>query len=293
MLPEHTEHYVEVRPGVEVFVRDFGAPDGSPVLFHHGTPSCSAAIPGGWGNLPAGVRMISFDRPGYGRSGNEPGRQVADAARWSERIADQLGLGRFALMGTSGGGPHAAAAAALLSDRVTSVCVSVGLGPVALPGFDVAAGMVDETAEEIHHARNGDRELRRFIKGLLNKEDPLGDWMAKLPTTDAEILGRPEVQAEEKVESQEVEAGGFEGWLEDDLALFHRSWDVDLAAVTADVLLLYGEADVLVPHSHGDAYREAIGHGQLVKVPGTGHWMRDVEPSVLRWLTLTTRGRFQ
>ena len=74
------------------------------------------------------------------------------------------------------------------------------------------------------------------------------------------------------------------GWIEDDLAFFNRSWGVDLTAITAPTLLLYGGADAFVPHAHGDAMLEAIGHGQLVKVPEGGHYMRDHEPAVLRWL---------
>ena len=77
---------------------------------------------------------------------------------------------------------------------------------------------------------------------------------------------------------------GPDGWVEDDLAFFNRDWGVDLTRITADTLLLYGGADAFVPHAHGDAMRAAIGHGQLVKAPNAGHYMRDFEPAVLRWL---------
>jgi pimeloyl-ACP methyl ester carboxylesterase len=207
-------------------------------------------------------------------------------------VADALGIGRFALMGTSGGGPHAAAAAAVLTDRVTRLCVSVGLGPFGLAGFDWEAGMPAETVEEIRCAVHGEKQLRSFVDAMMAQEDPMGVWMEQLPPSDREILARPEVSREEEAVSEVAFAQGPAGWVEDDLAFFHRPWGVELADVSARTLLLYGGADAFVPHTHGDAMLAAIGHGQLVKVPGAGHWMRDVEPAVLQWLAADDEAPF-
>lgn len=284
-MPRHTCH--ELRDGSRtVVVRDWGSEDAPVVIHHHGTPSCGLAVPAGWlAATTLGIRIITFDRPGYGGSTNEPGRNVADAARWTKRIADALGIKQFAVMGTSGGGPHAAAAAAVLGSRVSRLCVSVGLGPVGLPGFDAVTGMLPETEREIAMARSGEPELRRFIQAEMDADVPLESWFGQLPPADVEVLGRADVRVEEQAEDADMLRGGIEGWLEDDLALFGRPWGCDLSSITARTLLVYGEDDVLVPAAHGDAYRRAIGHGQLVKLPGVGHWMRDAEPAILRWLT--------
>ena len=194
-VPAHTEHRVEIDGGSHVLVRDFGPSDAPAVIYHHGTPSCSVDVPAGWGNAPAGVRIITFDRPGYGASPNVPGRAVGDAGRWSAQIADALGIDRFALMGTSGGGPHASAAAAVLTDRITRLCVSVGLGPVGLAGFDWEVGMPVETVAEMRCAIQGEKESRAFIDEQMRQEDPLADWMDQVPASDREILNRPEVAA--------------------------------------------------------------------------------------------------
>lgn len=285
-LPAHREHRIAAGDGNVLHVRDYGPADGPAVLFHHGTPSCALAVPGGW-RAPAatGTRVVCIDRPGYAGSTDVAGRTVGDAARWSALVADALGIGRFAVMGASGGGPHAAAVAAALGDRVTRLCVCVGLGPVELDGFDVTAGMLEETRTEIDHARTGEAALRAFIDSLQELDEPLEAWLARLPPTDVQILARADVRVEEHAEQRDVAAGGVSGWVQDDLAMFHRPWGCRLADVSAEVLLLYGAADVLVPHTHGDAYRRAIGHGHLVKIPDAGHWMRDHEPAVLRWLS--------
>lgn len=284
-LPQHKCH--ELRDGSgSLIVREWGAEDAPAVIHHHGTPSCGLAVPAGWhAATTLGIRIITFDRPGYGGSTNEQGRSVADAAGWTERIADALGIERFAVMGTSGGGPHAAAAAAVLESRVSRLCVSVGIGPVGLPGFDAAAGMLPETGREIAMARSGELDLRRFIQAEMDADAPLESWFSQLPAADVEVLGRADVRVEEQAEDADMMRGGIEGWLEDDLALFGRPWGCDLSSITARTLLVYGKDDVLVPAAHGDAYRRAIGHGQLVKLPGVGHWMRDAEPAIVRWLT--------
>ena len=121
--------------GHELLVREWGQARGFPLIAHHGTPSCRLDRPARAldGRL-ADVRLISFDRPGYGGSPARPGRDVAAAAGDVTAIADALGLGAFAVYGGSGGGPHALACAALLGERVTRVAVSGCIGPADAQG---------------------------------------------------------------------------------------------------------------------------------------------------------------
>ena len=76
-----------------------------------------------------GLRLVGYARPGYGGSTPQPGRDVRRRRPTSAAIADALGLGRFAVMGASGGGPHALACAALLPERVTAAVTLAGLAP--------------------------------------------------------------------------------------------------------------------------------------------------------------------
>src|SRR5215469_3490909 len=109
-------------------VESWGAPKGRPVFLLHGTPgSRRGPRPRASVLYRLGVRLIGYDRPGYGASDRRPGRQVGDAAADVRAIADALGLDRFAVVGRSGGAPHALACAALLSGRVTRVAAMVGL----------------------------------------------------------------------------------------------------------------------------------------------------------------------
>lgn len=265
-------------------VREWGNPDGPLVVFHHGTPSSSVAVPGGWDAAArSSARICSFDRPGYGGSDREAGRTVADAARWSGAIADYVGRDRFAVVGTSGGGPHAAATAALLPHRVAALGVIVGLAPAGV-GFDAATDMLPETVAEIRAALQGETAMHEYVESLGDDANALEAWMLQLPPSDQAVLGRPEVQREEAVEGEEWGAQGRGGWIDDDLALFGVPWGFDPGAISCPTQLLFGDADVLVPPSHGRRWAEVVPHAEMRWIAAGGHWLRDTEPEVIDWL---------
>ena len=102
------EQDVRLADGRVLRVLDTGAADGQPVVVFHGTPA-SRRLHEAWVTAAqdAGLRLLSYDRPGYGGSPPRPGRTMADTAADVAAIADALGVDRFAVWGTSGGGPHA------------------------------------------------------------------------------------------------------------------------------------------------------------------------------------------
>src|SRR5690242_11274058 len=102
-----------------------------------------------------GIRLIGYDRPGYGGSTPHAGRSIADAAADVEAICVGLGLGRIATWGGSGGGPHALACAALLPDRVLAAASVAGLAPYGADGLDWYAGMTDSGVASLRAAAAG------------------------------------------------------------------------------------------------------------------------------------------
>jgi pimeloyl-ACP methyl ester carboxylesterase len=114
---------------------EYGDPHGKPLVYLHGFPGSRLA--GGALDEAArarGVGVLAPDRPGLGLSSPQPGRTLLDTAQDVRALADRLGIGRFAVLGESGGGPYALACAHELPDRVERVGVVCGLGPVAGPG---------------------------------------------------------------------------------------------------------------------------------------------------------------
>ena len=124
------ERTVFARDGRRLKVLMIGPRDATPVFFLHGTPGSRLGphpLPMRLHHL--GVRLIAYDRPGYGGSDRLPGRLVRHAAEDVADIADALGIEQFGVIGRSGGGPHALACAALLPERVRRVAALVCLAP--------------------------------------------------------------------------------------------------------------------------------------------------------------------
>ena len=130
-------------------VYEAGDPGGHPVLVHHGTPAHGALF-APWEDdaRGKGIRLVGYDRPGYGASSPDPERSVASAAADAAAIADALGIDRFATWGVSGGGPHALACAALLGERVVAVASLAGIAPFDAPGLNWFAGMGESNLVE-------------------------------------------------------------------------------------------------------------------------------------------------
>jgi len=132
---------MELPDGRELAWLETGRPRGRPVFAFHGTPGSRRQVSFDEKSVAAaGVRMIAPDRPGYGLSSFHPGRHLADWASDVAALADRLKLDSFAVIGVSGGGPHAVACARMLPERVTAAGIVSGVGPMGDPEFDV--GMV-------------------------------------------------------------------------------------------------------------------------------------------------------
>ena len=129
------EHEVATPDGRVLTVLEDGEPGGRPVLVHNGMPNSRLLFaPDVASARRLGIRLISYDRPGYGGSTPQPGRNVADCAEDVRAIARALDIDRLAVWGISGGGPHALACAALLGDLVAGVAVLASVAPWGVAG---------------------------------------------------------------------------------------------------------------------------------------------------------------
>ena len=83
-----------------------GPHDGDRVVSIHGTPgSRIGRFPLGDPYTAAGVRVLKFDRAGYGLSTRLPGRSVGNCAADVAAITDHLGWETFAVTGACGRWP--------------------------------------------------------------------------------------------------------------------------------------------------------------------------------------------
>jgi pimeloyl-ACP methyl ester carboxylesterase len=286
------------RPDTEVKVRrgdreiradDYGPAGGSPVLFHHGSPGCRLLGEDVTrAGAERGLRLISYDRPGYAGSSPHRGRHVADAAGDTAAVADALGIERFGVWGISGGGPHALACAALLPDRVTAAAVVCGIAPFDGEGLDFYDGMGKANRTEWDKARNDRENLEPFVHEACaevtsSTEGVLEAWGTLLSEGDREILlGGYGTTMLDRI--RVAVAPGIDGWLEDDIA-FVEPWGFDPAAIAVPVAVFHGQNDPMVPHGHGAWLASVIPDAMFNSYPDEGHLTLGFDPArPLDWL---------
>ena len=267
------------RGGRVLRVRDAGDPGGAEVMYFHGTPSSRLDLCFGE-QLAAerGVRLVSFDRPGYG--GSTPASfGLASIAADAHAVADELGIARFATLGQSGGGPGALAAAAVPGGRVARVGIASGAGPFQrVPG---ALGQLDDNDRTAVALLPGDPAgaAAAFAAGteplaeLFRAADDAGIvsvFQELLSPRDNELMGDPRLAAALAETMREGLRPGTSGAGWDNVSWIGE-WDIDLGAVTCPVLLWYGSEDRLAPPAHGLWLSQNLARARLVLRDGEGH----------------------
>jgi pimeloyl-ACP methyl ester carboxylesterase len=240
-----------------------GDPEGHPVFALHGTPGSRLL----WHGLVddaamRGIRLLGYDRAGYGGSSRDIGRSVAAAAVDVAAIADALGIRRFAVHGGSGGGPHALACAALLSDRVVAAASLAGVAPWEAEGLDWLDGMGQDNLDEFAATLAGPEELCAYLGGqrdamLEETPEAIADSLQSLlcPPDLAVLTGDVATFLFEQMQAGIAER--LEGWVDDDFA-FVQPWGFELEDIRVPVQVWHGAQDQFVPVAHGRWLAERI-----------------------------------
>jgi pimeloyl-ACP methyl ester carboxylesterase len=291
--PDARQYTVGAPDGRILGVAEYGPSDGRPIFSLHGTPGCR------YGGAPPehptlyedrNVRVIHYDRPGYGLSTRHPGRSVADCAADVAAIADRLGIDQFAVTGGSGGGPHCLAVAALLPQRVTRVACVVGVAPVDNGEFDFADGMTQGNVDEFTWATQGESVLRPQLERLaaddLNRlgEGKIGFGDAyEMAEGDLEILARPAYADRFTRTMTEAYRTGVDGWCDDNL-VFVKPWGFGVEQVGVPAMVWYGVDDTLVPMQHGVWLAHHVPGAIAVAMSGGHMELANRVPDLIAWL---------
>jgi pimeloyl-ACP methyl ester carboxylesterase len=276
-------------------VQTFGNPAGRPVFLMHGTPGSRVGpLPRSTVLYNLGVHLISFDRPGYGGSDRLRGRQVAAAAADVQAIADDLGLDRFAVVGRSGGGPHALACGALLPDRVRRVAALVSLAPKDAAGLDWFAGMTPSNIRAYRAAERGHQRIAATMEQRARRirDDPaqlLAGLRQELSGADQAVVADSGIRRMLQSNYREAFRQNADGWIDDVLA-FTTDWGFKAQDITAATWLWHGADDQFSPVDHSRWLAEHIPDATLFLEPGASHFssFRALTPA-LKWAAGASR----
>ncbi|MFG3293169.1 alpha/beta fold hydrolase [Streptomyces sp. NPDC048179] len=296
--------------GRTIAYETWGDPDAHPVFLLHGTPgSRLGPRPRTFDLHKLGVRLIAYDRPGYGGSERHAKRTVVDSAEDIDAIARHLQLKKYSVVGRSGGAPHALACAARnIGSQVASVAAMVSLAPPDADGdgLDWHKDMSESNVSTYHlldrHAPDV-TELGALLarNADIIRRDPtvfLASLREEMPTVDRVIvedagirqhLLRNYLSAVNQAEQGEGEADDPRapmGWV-DDLVAFRSHWGFDLKEVdgSVPVMLWHGERDIFAPVAHFHWLAKKITSAKAVLQPSAAHFAAlPALPHVLAWV---------
>jgi pimeloyl-ACP methyl ester carboxylesterase len=211
---------------------EYGDPTGAPVVYLHGTPGSRLSHPDD--EALVGVRLITMDRPGYGRSTPVRLPTLLGVADEVGALMTSLDIERFGVIGFSGGAPYAVACGARFRQRLTGVVAAGCTGP-------------DRELHTVHGRQRFLAWVARTVPGLGRRyvtraaawyaTDPLKHHRQLLDTDQDTWMQRNE---ESNLEGARQGAAGLIGdWLATDI---HR-WGFQLGDVPCRVLVWAGRDD--------------------------------------------------
>lgn len=255
---------------------EFGAPQGRAIFWLHGTPGARRQIPTEARVYAEqnDIRLIGVDRPGIGSSSPYQYESVGAFAADLRTIADTLGVDKMAVVGLSGGGPYALAAAAGLPDRVVATGVLGGVAPTRGPDA-ISGGLMDLGVAVAPLLKLGGAPLRIGATLLIRAARPVAspalDIYALLsPQADRHLLTRPELKAmflDDLLNgSRKQLAAPFA-----DVIAFARDWGFRLEEVQVPVRWWHGDHDHIIPFSHGEHVVSRLPNAKLFHLPDESH----------------------
>jgi len=271
-------HIVTLAGGRRVAYADHGDPAGPTVLSCHGTPGCRLDDPTAELAERMGHRLVVPDRPGFGQSDPKPGRTLLDWPADAAGLLDSLGVGSFAVVGGSGGGPYAVACGVALGDRVSRVALVAPAEPADAPQH----GFVPR--EEAALRARGETMAR------LLREDPDGLWALVMPDLSETDRKQEEAMDRETKDRaiavlREAFRQGADAYVADHL-LAGGPWSDLLPRLARPTRVWQGDDDNNVPDEATRWMAARIPGAELQVLSGAGHGMTDeIWPAMLGWLT--------
>jgi pimeloyl-ACP methyl ester carboxylesterase len=282
---------IRLKDGRILAYTEHGDLSGKPILFIHGNPgSRYVRHPDETIATSLGARLMTPDRPGYGRSDFQPGRTLLDYPDDIAQLMDSLRVGKFAVLGVSAGGPYAAACAYKLAERITRTAIVSGAAPLDREG----------AFEGLHSSVRTGFQLVKSLPGWLSRlilwmqmraqqsdpEKSLAQRAAILSQADQEMLSRPAIKEQVLGYRAEALRQGVRGTARE-LEILVSPWGFRLEDTAAEVHVWHWEDDPLVPPSMGRYLADHIPNAQPHFLPGGGHYSifehwREILQSLIR-----------
>lgn len=248
---EGFERIVRRVEGVESVTYAIG--EGEPLVYFHGGGTFHGFE---WVRALANeFRVYCPYHPNFGESGDAPFDQMADYVAHYELLFPALGLDTFHLAGASMGGHMAARYAAANPGDIDKLVLNA------------PAGLISQNAAMPDFAQVAPQDLPKMFV-----TDP--KWIEPFWPADPS----PEWQALRDRESRAAFAS------REDIATTDRALRQGLKGFDRPTLLIWGEADRIVPPGYATDWQEVLPHAELALIPNGSHLLFDEFPAAVEAL---------
>jgi pimeloyl-ACP methyl ester carboxylesterase len=249
--------------GVRLRIRDTGPRDAPAIVMLHGF-CASLETWEQWAQaLSTRFRVIRFDLPGFGLTGEDPSGDYSDARELTilSDLMDQIGVNRASLIGNSMGGRIGWKFAAAHPDRVERL-VLVSPDGFASPGF--AYDRAPETPFLMWALPYVD-PTRSLVKAGLAAAYARADALSEATVTRYhDLLLAPGVRRAIVMRMAQT---------------IQHNPVATLARIKAPTLLLWGEKDAVIPIASAPGYVQTLQRATLVRLPNLGHLPFEEDPA--------------
>jgi pimeloyl-ACP methyl ester carboxylesterase len=262
---------IRLRDDRSLAYAEWGDFRGFPVFFLHGSPGSRLFCPKESVTAACGVRLITVDRPGYGRSDLHPGRKMLDWPDDVAALADALAIDEFAIVGHSSGGPYALACALKLGGRITGT----GLVSSVVPLDEIPEAQVRLSDEERYLVDLARRDPDQAAKSIAESaqwllENPELFLEAPRPEPDKRLLADPEVRTMFVEMLQEAVRNGVDGYVWDEI-IERNPWGFSLKDIETEVHIWHGDDDQYIPRAHVQQMASTIPNCRPTFYPAQAH----------------------
>jgi non-heme chloroperoxidase len=264
--------YVTTADGTEIFYKDWGPKDATPIMFHHGWPLSADD----WDNqmmffLGHGYRVIAHDRRGHGRStqtdtGNEMDTYAADVAT----LTDHLDLkGAIHVGHSTGGGEVIHYLARAKPGRVAKAVLISAVPPVMIKKESNPGGLPMEVFDNF-------RQQTAFNRAQFYLD------VASGPFYGFNRPGATPIQGVIDNWWRQGMMGGVKAHTDCVKAFSETDFTEDLKSVDVPVLIMHGDDDQVVPIADSaEIGIKLLKHGTLKVYPGYPHGAFTIHADVI------------
>jgi len=264
--------YVTTKDSVQIFYKDWGPANATPIVFSHGWPLSSDD----WDAqmmffLSKGYRVVAHDRRGHGRSAQVgSGHDMAHYADDLAAVVNHLDLNGAIHVGHSTGGGEVVRYLARHGERRASkACLIAAVPPIMVKTASNPGGLPKDVFDGLQLQTATNRA--QFFRDL-----PAGPFYG---------FNRPGVKPQEGIIQnwwRQGMMGGAKAHYDGIVAFSQTDFTDDLKKISLPVLVMHGDDDQIVPYADsGPLSAKLLKNGTLKTYKGFPHGMPTTQADVI------------